>query len=226
MKLINDEVASTLVLQALGMKQGGGKNPKLDVIVERIGSDLIDGKYAAFTFFAVKKGKLKSAPRALGELVLKDVVSKLLDHAKGEASAVYSLAGDLSGGLDGAKGGWMDKKKMDEIYSSASEVGGQMQLHAAKKMGQKTFDLTRVYGLSADVVYGGVVRFESVEYGTKGVDIVLRYWNGLSGSASFIDGFQGKRHDVDGNKQISKLHEWGGHHKAQYIYSPITGKMW
>jgi len=230
---MNDEVAASLILKAIAKRKGvsdttkktfGGSKQLYDIIVNPINNWRLDSKYVAYTFYAVKTGKAKSAPRALGELVLKDVVTKLLDHVKGESSGIYSLAGDLSGGLESAQGGWMDTK---EIYSTASKIGGQMQLHAAKKMGSETYDQVRIFGLSSHVAYGGVVRFEEVSNSSscKGLNVILSYWIGLSGAASWIDDFQGKgSHDRTDN--LNKLDKMGGDFHSDYIYSPGNGLMW
>ena len=233
LQLMNEEVAAGLILQAIAKKQGvaatskstfGGSKQRYDIIVERIIVLRLGDEYAAFTFYAVPTGKAKSTTRAVGELVLKDVVSKLLDHAMGQVSSIYSLSGDLSGAVDGVSGGWMNT---EEIYSNAEKIGGQMQLHAAKKMGKRTYDQVRIFGLSAHVVYGGVARFSEVKNisGGKGLNIIMSYWNGLTGSVRWIDRFKGAtQHDA--SSDIKNLHKWGGDHHVDYIYSPGNGKMW
>jgi len=230
---MSDEVAASLILNAIAKRKEvsattkktfGGSKQLYDIIVKPIHNWRLDSQYVAYTFYAVKTGKAKSAPRALGELVLKDVVSKLLDHVKGEVSDIYSLSGDLSGGLESAQGGWMDTK---EIYSTASKLGGQMQLHAAKKSGGEVYDQVRIFGLSSHVVYGGIARFEEVSNisSSKGLNVILSYWIGLSGSARWIDEFQGNG-GRDRTDTLNKFDKMGGDFHVDYIYSPGNGLMW
>ena len=157
------------------------------------------------------------------ELVLKDVMSKLFDHFVGDMSPVYSMAGDLSGAIEAGSGGGIDTKA---IYDKATQVGGAMQLHAAKQMGKDTFDQARIWGLSSDVIYGGVARFkEKRSGGSSDVEIIVRGWQGLSASAPFIDRFRGHS-SYNVHQDIKDLKKkWGGHFRGDYIYCPTTGLL-
>ncbi|MFC1572899.1 hypothetical protein ACFL6M_04795 [Candidatus Eisenbacteria bacterium] len=113
------------------------------------------------------------------------------DHFVSDMSPVYAMAGNFSGAIDVGRGGGIDTKT---IYTKATQIGGAMQLHAAKKMGKNAYDQTRIFGLSAYVFYCGVVRFEEKRSGgSSDVDIVLWGWHGLSSPRVGSTGFTGMR---------------------------------
>ena len=227
---IDDLIAGNLVLVALAKCRGiaamtskfiGKDKAAFDVIVEECHDPSVGKKYKCFTYYTVKTGKSKSAFSALGGLVLKDIVSKIFDHVVGQHSTVYSTSGDLSGGLG------VGKIDTAGIYSTAAKIGGQMQLHAAKKMGKKTYDQVRVLGLGANLLSGGAVRFEEVKYAQcKGLNIVVRDWNGRD-SHYWVDEFRGQgRSGKSAAHWFKRLHTMGGHHRCDYIYNPATGDLW
>jgi hypothetical protein len=231
---INDSIAASLVLQGLAKKQGiaassksffGGTSNAYDIIVDKIHNWQADGKFAFFSYYAVKVGKSKSATRVFTEVVLKDVLNKLFNEALGGVSEVYSMGDSLSGAYSSVAKN-EQKKAVKDIYSKANKLGGQMQLHEAKKMGGRAYKETVKYGISSDFRNAGIVRFEQLSYGGgKGLNIVLRGWTSRSRASYWIDHFNGHT----GNspvKNMNDLQNFGGDIKIDYMYNPANGVMW
>ncbi|MBE9568080.1 MAG: hypothetical protein IMF14_05240 [Proteobacteria bacterium] len=227
-KDINDTVAASLVLQALAKRDGikgskrslFGSRPAYDIVINKIYSNVGD-EYAFFSYHAVKAGKAKSPTRVFPEVVLKDVLGKILGEVAGGASPVYAMGDSMNGAL-GA--GSIDTKG---IYSKAGKLGGQMQLHQAKKMSPSAYKMTQIYGLAADVKSSGVVRLEKVSYaGNSGLNIVLRGWYTRGTANMFIDRFNNKT-GIDPTDLMKNMNKkLGGDIQIDYIYSPSTGTMW
>lgn len=225
---MDDATAASLILYALAKKMEKSATKKRllrsdkqawDIIVYEIGSS--EANYAGYTFFAVTTGKAKSAPRALGEVILKDIVGKLVSHVAGEMSPAYSMASTFS---DAAGAGSLDTK---QIWSDAAKVGGAMQLHAAKKMGKQVYDMARIWGLSAHVNYCGVAVFaEKKKPGAATeLEVHIRGWNSLSRGAKFLDRWHG-RADGQSKPALSEITKWGGDFgDIDYIYNPATGQF-
>jgi len=61
------------------------------------------------------------------------------------------------------------------MYSKAEKLGGQIQLHQAKKMSATVYKEVIKHGISADYKSACVVRFEQVSYAiARGLNMVLR----------------------------------------------------
>ncbi|MEM1452823.1 MAG: hypothetical protein AAF957_11450 [Planctomycetota bacterium] len=218
---MSSETAASLILNAYCQFLGETtrtsilRNQRYDVIVNR--APLQTDEYAGFTFWVVKRGTAKSATRALGETVLKSVISTLLDHATGELSPVHAMASQVSGAVEVGRGAPIDT---GQIYRNATKIGGQMQLHAAKKMGQREYDTARTWGLTARRYHGGAVRFDASDAPT-GVTMQMRTWS-ASHASSFLDWFQG----VSASKNFSRIDsissDWNS---PEFFYSASTGAM-
>jgi hypothetical protein len=225
---MDETTAASLILYALARKVGKSATKKRLLRSEKQAWDIIanpihsgQAGYVGFTFFAVTTGKAKSAPRALGELILKDIVKKLFDHVVGDMSPAYEMAGTFD---SAAKAGSIDTK---EIYATATKVGGAMQLHAAKKMGKEVYDMARVYGLSAHVNYCGVAVFEEKKKSGSPAQmkVHIRAWNSLIRGAGFLDQWQGR---ASGRQKpaLSDITKWGGDAgDIDYTYNPATGEF-
>ena len=227
-KDINDTVAASLVLQALAKREGisgtkkslFGSRSAYDIVINKIYSNVGDD-YAFFSYHAIKGGKAKSSTQLFSEVILKDVVGKILSEVAGGVVPVYSMGDSLNGAL-GA--GSIDTKG---IYSKAAKLGGQMQLYEAKKMSPSAYKMTQIHGLASNVKSSGVVRLEKVSYaGNNGLNIVLRGWYGRGMANRIIDQFNHKTGSdpTDLMKNMNK--KLGGDIKIDYIYSPSTGTMW
>ncbi|MEM9380403.1 MAG: hypothetical protein AAGB93_10690 [Planctomycetota bacterium] len=222
---MSSETAASLILRAYCLHRGETiktsflRNQRYDVIANRV--PLSTEEYAGFTFWVVKRGTAKSATRALGETVLKSVVSALVDHAKNELSPVHSVASDVSGAMETGSGGMIDTK---EIYSNATKIGGQMQLHAAKKMGRDAYDQTRTWGLTAHRYHDGAVRFDGSD-APPGITMHMRTW-GADHAASWVDRFQGADARYGAGDQFAGIDSMSSDWlKAQFFYSASTGAM-
>lgn len=219
---LDDSSAASLVLLSLCENLGreitrkGGflglsKRSAFDIIISKArgGGD----EYGCYTFYAVKGGRAKSSTAVFGEVVVKEIVKQLFNHAITSLSPAYAMAGDLEGAF---KSGSIDSKG---IYAKAKKLGGQMQLHAAKKMGRDVYDQCRVFGLGADVRFGGAIRFEiKMDGGGAYLVIMIRAWYGLSGSARWVDRFKG-----DGGVTFRRIDTMGGDRVGNFTYRPGTG---
>lgn len=225
---INDSIAASLILQGLAKKQGlkamskslfGSKNYAYDIIVDKIHSYRSDGEYIFFTYHAVKAGKSKSPARIFSEVVLKDVVNKVLNEVGGGVSGAYAM-GDTMSGAWSTVSGKQQKKAVADMYGAAKSMGGQMQLNQAKKMGGNVYKEVLKYGLTSNVRSSGVVGFEQVSYaGARGIHMALRGW---SKGASWIDRLCG---EINSGTRTD-LKKMGGEIVIDYMYNPANGVMW
>jgi len=219
---LDDTTAASLVLHSLTKKLGksltrktgflglGGQKATFDIIVRRTH---VDEKYGCYTFYAVRGGKAKSSAAVYGEIVVKEVIKQLFGHFVGQMSPVYSMSDNLNKAIGAGN------INTSKIYAQATKIGGQMQLHQAKKMGRDVYDQCRIFGLGANVLYGGAMRLEIKKDNSSYLEIMLRAWGGgLSGSAKWIDRFE-----ANGGEEFKKIQNWGGHWKANYKYKPQTG---
>ena len=225
---MNDEVAASLILQAIEKYQNSASTTHLfDIRVNRIYTKDEDDKFVSFTFYAYLPGKSKSITQILTETLLKESVKKLLmkKSLAGVAKKTYSIIARLTKAEVVQDGRGINT---NNIGSSAATLGWQLQLDAAKKMGQKNYEEACTFGLKAEIVYGGVIRFEALEYGDdcKGLNIVMRYWS-KDHALGFVDKFQGRCENFNNTTAIKNLvKEWSAEHCVDYVYSHATGQMW
>jgi len=228
-KDINETATASLVLQALSKKNNinstsksflGGSKPAYDIVIEKIHNWRVDDKYAFFSYYAVKAGKSKSSNQIMSGILLKNVITKIFSEVTTGVEEIYKMAEDLSSDVD------LANKPDRSMFAQAGSLGGQMQLHQAKKMGDGVYNTALVYGSASKVISGGVVRLEQVSHaGAKGLNIILRGWRTQSTAAQYINVFRGDD-GGDPTDSINALDQYGGEIKIDYVYSPSSGAMW